>query len=163
MFLGAAEEAGEVGGVGSAEGIVKADEAAAAFDVGFEGGLLLIGEVAGVALVNHDDVSVLERGGAGEVERAIDDGAAIGEELAPVGEELRVVVLAGGVGLEAGPEEDAHAVRVLALGRGTGCAADWAKTGALKARASAEDRIVAVRMGCMTLNLCGAMLSNFYL
>jgi len=48
------------------------------------------------------------------MERAIYDGTVFGEELAPVGEELRVVVEAGAVGFQAGAQVDLQAVWVLA-------------------------------------------------
>jgi hypothetical protein len=52
--------------------------------------------------------------GGGSMKSAVDDGAVLREELAPVGEELRVVMLAGSVRLEAGPKEDVHAMGILA-------------------------------------------------
>ena len=52
-------------------------------------------------------VFVSSAGGRG-VQRSVDDGAALGEDLAPVGEELRVVVLPGAVRLQAGSNVNMH-------------------------------------------------------
>ena len=43
----------------------------------------------------------------------IDHGAMLGENLAPVSEELWVVVLSGKMGLEARPDIYVHSVRIL--------------------------------------------------
>jgi len=103
MLFRAAHEGGEIGWVGSAEGVVEANEAAAAVDVGVEGRFFFGGEEPGVSFIDDDDVGVGQIGGGGGVKRSVDDGAVLGEELGPIGEELGVVVLAGLVGFEAGP------------------------------------------------------------
>ena len=79
-------------GVGTAQRIMEADDAAAALDERIERGPLLIRHVASIALVHDHHVNALELGGRGEVERAVNHGAAVGQHLAPIGEVLRVVV-----------------------------------------------------------------------
>ena len=49
------------------------------------------------------------------VQGAFDDSAVLSQKLAPVGQKLRVVMLARAMGLQAGPDVDVHAVGVLAL------------------------------------------------
>ena len=87
----------------------NADEAAAALDERVERGAILHGHVAGIAFVDDDHVDAFELGGRREVQRAVDDGAALGQQLAPVGEELRVVVKPGTVRLQAGADVDLEA------------------------------------------------------
>ena len=58
---------------------------------------------------------MFEGGTTGGMEGAIDDGAMLRQNLAPVGKKLRVVVLTDGVGLEARPKVYVHAGGVLAL------------------------------------------------
>ena len=115
VLLGAAHERRKIGGVRTAQRVVKTDQAAAAFDEVVEHGLLAIVQVGRIAFVDHDDVGVFQVGAARGVQRAIDDGPMRGQDLAPVGDELRVIVLAFAMGLEAAPEVDMHAVAVLAL------------------------------------------------
>ena len=87
-------------GIGAAERVVEADEAAAALQIGLERGLLLGRHAAGVTLVHDDHVGVRDLGGGRKVQRAVHDRAALGQDLAPVGEILRIVVLPDGVRLE---------------------------------------------------------------
>ena len=70
--------------------------------------------VAGVAFVDHDHVGMFQVGSAGPMQRAIDDGPMLRQQLAPVGKKLRVIVLAHGMGFEARPDIDVHAVGILA-------------------------------------------------
>ena len=108
MPLGAAEHRGLPRGVVAADRVVERHEAAASLEIALEHGFLGLRHPAGVALVHHDDVHPGEFLGCGEVQTAINDGTALGEELAPVGEQLRVVVLALGVGLQPRADVDVH-------------------------------------------------------
>ena len=91
------------------------DQAAAPLDERVERGLVGIAEEAGVAFVDHDDVGVFQGGTAGRMESAIDNGPVLGQNLAPVGQKLRIVVLTGRMRLEARPNEHVHPGGVLAL------------------------------------------------
>ena len=79
---------------------MQIDKAAAPFDVRVEDGLLAIAQIACVPFVNQDDVGMFEVGSAGDVQSAIDDGPMVRQNLAPVGQKLRVVMLTLAVGLE---------------------------------------------------------------
>ena len=94
VLLGAAHERRKIGGVRTAQRVVKTDQAAAAFDESIEHGLLAIVQVSRIAFVDHHDVGVFQVGAAWRMQSAIDDGAMLGQNLAPIGEELRVIVLA---------------------------------------------------------------------
>src|SRR5215471_13461030 len=113
MLLAAAYKSGKIGRIGTAERVVKAHESPAPFHEGFKSALLRIAQIGGVAFVDDDDVGVLQVRGRGSVQRAINDRAVLGQKLAPVGQELWIVVLPRLMGFESSPEEDMHAVGVL--------------------------------------------------
>jgi hypothetical protein len=73
---------------------VKTDQTAAAFDERFQRRLLAIVHVAGVSLIDHQDVSMRKLGRAGGMQRAVDDRPVLGQDLAPVSEKLGIVVQA---------------------------------------------------------------------
>src|SRR5262249_21804517 len=94
---------------------MKTDQAAAAFDVLIENGLLAVAQISRVALIDHNHIGVFEVGAARRMQGAIDYGPVRGQKLAPVGEELRVIVLALAMGLEAAPKVYVHTIAVLSL------------------------------------------------
>ena len=100
VLLGAADDAGEHFRLGPAERVVQADDAAAAPQEAVERRAILDAQVAGVSFVDHHHVGAGEVARRRELQAAGHVGAAVGEDLAPVGEELRVVVLPGRVGLQ---------------------------------------------------------------
>ncbi len=73
---------------------METDDTTAAFDERFERALLAIAHVAVVSLIDHQHVNALKFGSAGVMQRAVDDGPVLGEDLAPVSEKLWIVVLA---------------------------------------------------------------------
>lgn len=97
---------------------MQAYESPTSLDIGLERGFFFGAQITRVAFVNDDNIGVSQIVGGGGVERSIDDGAVLGEQLAPVAEELGIVVLAGLMRFESGPDVDVHAVRVLSPGTG---------------------------------------------
>ena len=71
--------------------------------------------IAGVAFIDHDHVGMFQVGVAGGMKGAIDHGAMLRQNLAPVGQKLRIVVLADAMGLETAPDIDMHPIGVLPL------------------------------------------------
>ena len=60
MFLGAANQGGEVSGIGATQGIVEADDTPSAFDEGFECALGAIAHVAVVPLIDDKYINALK-------------------------------------------------------------------------------------------------------
>ena len=108
VLLGAADDAGEDLGLGPAERVVQADDAAAAPQEAVERRPIFDPEIAGVSFVDHHHVGAREVPGGRELQSAGDVGAPVGEDLAPVGEELRIVVLSDRMGLQSRIDEDAQ-------------------------------------------------------
>ena len=107
VLLRPADDGREVLGLGPAQRVVDADQAAAAAQIRVERRAILHAHVAGVPLVDDHHVDVGELLGRGEVEAAVDDRVAVHEQLAPVRQELGIVVLPFGVRLQ--PRVDVHA------------------------------------------------------
>src|SRR6185437_4219180 len=113
MLLCAANERGEVRWIWAAQRIMQADEPAALFHILLERRFLLVTEVRSVALIDYDYVSLLESAHRRRVECAIDHRAMLRENLAPISQKLRIVMLAGLVRLEPGPDVNVHAIWIL--------------------------------------------------
>src|SRR4051794_36392319 len=62
---------------------------------------------------------MFEVGTAGRMQRTVNNCTVLCQKLAPVGEELRIVVLARKMGLQARPEVDMHSVRILSRWQGS--------------------------------------------
>src|ERR1700758_5552654 len=92
---------------------MKVDNSAPSFAVVFERQFLLIAKVGGVAFIDDQDIGVFKVLLGGCVERAVDNGAVLGENFAPISEELRIVVLAHEMGLQSCPDVYVHAIRIL--------------------------------------------------
>ena len=118
VLLGPADEARELLRIRTAERVVQAHQPAAPAQEVVERGPILDAQIAGVALIDDDDVGRRELPGRREVQAAVDDRAAVGQQLAPVRQELRVVVLALGVGLEPGVDEHPERRRLRSLDSG---------------------------------------------
>ena len=95
---------------------MQADESPAPLYIILKHSSLFVAEIGGVSLVNNDDIGVRKIGARGRVESAIDNGTVLRKNLAPVGEELRIVVLPGVMRFEAGPDVDVRARCVLSPG-----------------------------------------------
>ena len=108
VLLGAADDVREVLGVVGAQRVVQADDPAAAPQELIEVRAILEADVAGVTLVDHEDVDACELACRWKVQTAVHVRAAVLENLAPVGEELRIVVLPLGVRLRAAVQIDLH-------------------------------------------------------
>ena len=108
VLLRAADDCRVVVGIGTAERVVKTHEAAAAFEVRLERRLFVGVHAAGIALVHDDHVGVRDLRRGREMQRPVDDRAALGQNLAPIGKILRVIVLSGPVGLQPGTNVDAQ-------------------------------------------------------
>src|SRR3954469_9666586 len=91
----------------------------AAFHEPFKCSLIEIAKKAGVSLINHHHVRMFEVGTAGRMQRTVNNCTVLCQKLAPVGEELRIVVLARKMGLQARPEVDMHSVRILSRWQGS--------------------------------------------
>ncbi len=109
VLLGSANDRGEVLRLRATERVVQADETPAAPDVAVQIRAVLHAHVARVTLVDDHHVDAPQILGRGELQPPRDIRAPGGQNLAPVGKELGVVVLPFGVGLQ--PGIDVHAQR----------------------------------------------------
>jgi hypothetical protein len=107
---------------------MKIHQAAAALDERLDCGLFVFDRITGIAFLNHNDVGMLEIAAARRMQRAVYNSAVFGEELAPIGQKLRVIMLTGKMRLQTRPDVDTHAIGILArcarsrcglLGRGS--------------------------------------------
>ena len=99
---------------------MKADDAAAAPEEVVERLLILEAQIAGVTFIYDEHVGRREFAGRRKVQSAVDDGAAIRQELAPVGKKLRVIVLALRMGLQSGLDKDTERGSLRRLSGGCG-------------------------------------------
>ncbi len=113
MLFGAAHERGEVLGIRAAQRIMNTDDAATALDEAFECGPIGITHEARVALVDHQHRDAFQLLRQRRVQRAVHHGTVLGQQLAPIGKELGIIVLARTMGLQAGAQVDLYTVRVL--------------------------------------------------
>src|SRR5579875_2080231 len=97
---------------------MQADQAATPPDEGFQGGLLLFTLITGIAFINHY-FGVFQVSAAWRMQSAIDHRAVFGQDFAPIRKKLRIVVFAGQMRFQAGPNIDVHAVWILALWPGS--------------------------------------------
>src|SRR5690606_4099572 len=96
-----------------ANSVVNHNHAAAALEESLEILALLALDRAGLGGVHHEHIAVLQLCFRGEIHRTIDLRAALGEQLGPVLEEARVIMLPRTMGFRACPEEDAQLSLVL--------------------------------------------------
>ena len=99
---------------------MKADDAAAAPEEVVERLLILEARIAGVTFIYDQHIGRRQLACRRKVQGAVDDGAAIRQELAPVGKKLRVIVLAFRMGLQACLDEDAERGSLGCLSGGWG-------------------------------------------
>ena len=66
-----------------------------------------------VTLIDNDHVRLLQVLRRRHMQRALNHRAAFRQQLAPVGEKLRIVMLPRAVRFQSSPEKDSHTVRVL--------------------------------------------------
>jgi len=92
---------------------MNADDTPASLDECFESRAVGIAQVAGVALVDDHHGDAVQFLGQRCVQRAVHDRTVLGQEFAPVGQELRIIVQARPMGLEAGTQVDLYTVFVL--------------------------------------------------
>src|ERR1700728_838664 len=95
---------------------MEADDTSSTLDEGFKCALRAIAHVAVVSFIDDKHVHTLKFFSAGVMQRTIDDCAVLGEDLAPVREKLRIVMLANLVSLKPRLEVYMHPVGVLAPG-----------------------------------------------
>src|SRR5690349_15595226 len=93
---------------------MQADDATSPLDEGFERRAIGVAHVAGVAFVDDEHRDAFELLRERRMQGARDDSTVLRQQLAPVGEELRVVMLARSVGLETGPKVNLYTVYILA-------------------------------------------------
>ena len=96
---------------------MDADQPAAPLEVVLHDLTLRGGHIAGVPLVHHHDVGIGELLRGRKVKRAVDQRALVGEELAPVRAELRIVVRTFAMGLQTRPDVDVQGTCVTRLHR----------------------------------------------
>ena len=92
----------------AAHRVVDAHQAAAALEELIEILALLRRDGARLGGEHHQHVDLLQLRSGGEIHRAIHLRAAFGEQLCPLAEEARVVVLAGAVRLHTATDENAE-------------------------------------------------------
>ena len=99
---------------------MEIDQAAAAFYKRLDRTFVFVDRVASITFVNYQDIGMFEIGSARGMQRAIDDGSAFGQKLAPIGKELRVIVLTRQMRFKSGPDVNVHAVGILSRHPGSG-------------------------------------------
>ena len=118
VLPGAAGPLLEPAGLLAADGVVHHHQAAAALEEGLEVAPLLAADRARLGGVHDQHVGARQLVLGGKAQGPLDLSAALLEQLRPLRQEARVVVLSRTVGLLAGAQEDAQGLRLLGRGRG---------------------------------------------
>src|ERR1043166_3297212 len=108
VLPGAADDRFEPLRIRAANGIVHGDNAAAAFEKFIEIGAVFGLDGAAFGRIHDQDVGVIEFLGGGKTNLAIPDGATFRQQLFPVGQPMRAVVLIGSMGFWTGAKENAQ-------------------------------------------------------
>ena len=116
MLLRPADETRKIRRIRPAQRIMQAHQSASTLHIRLKLRLLLIGEVRRISLVKNHHIRMLEIGSARPMQRPIHDGSMLGENLAPICQKLRIVMLTGKVRLQSRPDIDMHALRILIPG-----------------------------------------------
>ena len=101
----------------AAERVVDADQPAASLEVVLHDFPLRRGHIPGVTFVHHHDVGIGELLRRRKVKGAVDQRPFVGEELAPVGDELRIIVRPFAVGLQPAADVNVNGAGVTRLHR----------------------------------------------
>ena len=103
MLLCASEKLRNLGGIGPAQGVVKIHQPTAMLHKPLQRSFIGLAQKAGVSLVDHHDISLVKVSTAWRMQRSVNHRAVFCEKLAPVRKELRIIVLARKMRLQACP------------------------------------------------------------